>query len=133
MSTRRVRGNRQGELFPRSMKSVIAIEANHRLVQMTDEMDWTEMEQVGQEIRSKKLKNEAGRPPHLRQLIGAVVFRATHKSSYRETEDQIRYYAPARYLCALTETNWTPDANTIQDFEELLGEDGMARLNEHAV
>jgi hypothetical protein len=42
-------------------------------------------------------------------------------------------YAPARYLCGLTETDWTPDANTIQDFEQLLGEDGVSKLNEHMV
>jgi transposase, IS5 family len=133
MGTRCRRGSRQAELFGRSIKPIIVIEENHRLVQLTDELDWTELEQVVQEIRRSKLKNDAGRPPHLRALIGAVVFRATHKMSYRDTEDQIRHYAPARYLCGLTETGWTPDANTIQDFEELLGEDGMARLNEHTV
>jgi len=133
MGARRKRGNRQAELFPRSIKPVIVIEKNHRLVQLTEELDWTELEQIVQEIRRSKLKNDAGRPPHLRALIGAVVFRATRKMSYRDTEDQIRHYAPARYLCGLTETEWTPDANTIQDFEELLGEDGMARLNEHTV
>jgi hypothetical protein len=53
--------------------------------------------------------------------------------SYRETEDQIQYYAPARYLCGLTETEWTPDANTIQDFEQLLGEDGIRKINEYVV
>lgn len=133
MGARRKRGNRQAELFGRSIKPVIVIEENHRLVQLTDELDWTELEQIVQKIRRSKLKNDAGRPPHLRALIGAVVFRATRKMSYRDTEDQIRHYAPARYLCGLTETEWTPDANTIQDFEELLGEDGMARLNEHTV
>jgi hypothetical protein len=40
-------------------------------------------------------------------------------------EDLIRYYAPARYLCALTETTWTPDFTTIQDFTELMGEEGI--------
>jgi hypothetical protein len=53
--------------------------------------------------------------------------------TYRDTDDQIRHYAPARYLCGLTETDWTPDANTIQDFEQLLGEDGVKKLNEHVV
>jgi hypothetical protein len=53
--------------------------------------------------------------------------------TYRDTEDQIRHYAPARYLCGLTETDWTPDANTIQDFEQLLGEDGVKKVNEHVV
>jgi len=65
--------------------------------------------------------------------MGAVVLRATRKMTYRETEDQIRHYAPARYLCALTESDWTPDANTIQDFEELMGEEGMKLINEYVV
>jgi hypothetical protein len=100
---------------------------------ITEETDWTALEEIVQEIRRRKLKNEAGRPPHLRALIGAVVFRALRRMTYRETEDQIRHYGPARYLCGLTETNWTPDANTIQDFEQLLGEDGIKKLNEHVV
>jgi hypothetical protein len=125
--------SRQRELFARSTKSTIAIDENHRLVTMTHEIDWTEILEVVQAIRMSKLKSEAGRPPHLRALTGAVLFRATRKMTYRDTEDQIRHYAPARYLCGLTETEWTPDANTIQDFEELLGEDGTRRLNEYVV
>src|SRR5262245_14008701 len=131
-SSRRPR-SRQAELFPRSKRSVIEIAPTHRLVLITEETDWTALEEMVQEIRRRKLKNEAGRPPHLRALIGAVVFRALRRMTYRETEDQIRHYGPARYLCGLTETNWTPDANTIQDFEQLLGEDGVKKLNEHVV
>jgi hypothetical protein len=125
--------SRQAELFPRSKRSVIEIAPTHRLVMITEETDWTELEELVQEIRRRKLKNEAGRPPHLRALIGALVFRALRQMTYRETEDQIRHYAPARYLCGLTETDWTPDANTIQDFEQLLGEDGVKKINEHVV
>jgi hypothetical protein len=112
---------------------VIEIAPTHRLVMITEETDWTELEELVQAIRRSKLKNEAGRPPHLRALIGALVFRALRKMTYRDTEDQIRHYAPARYLCGLTETDWTPDANTIQDFEQLLGEDGVKKVNEHVV
>lgn len=36
-------------------------------------------------------------------------------------------------LCGLTETDWSPDTNTIQDFEQLLGEDGVKLINEHVV
>lgn len=133
MATQRRQRSRQGELFRRSTRAVIALDEKHRLVLMTQEIDWTELEELVQAIRMSKLKSEAGRPPHLRALIGAVVFRATRKMTYRDTEDQIRHYAPARYLCGLTETEWTPDANTIQDFEELLGEDGTRRLNEYVV
>lgn len=125
--------SRQAELFARSKRAMIEIEPTHRLVMITDETDWTELEEIVQEIRRRKLKNEAGRPPHLRALIGALVFRALRRMTYRETEDQIRHYAPARFLCGLTETDWTPDANTIQDFEQLLGEDGVKKLNEHVV
>jgi Transposase domain (DUF772) len=133
MSARRRAGSRQAELFPRSKRSVIEIAPTHRLVMVTEETDWTELEEIVQEIRRRQLKNEAGRPPHLRALIGALVFRALRQMTYRETEDQIRHYAPARYLCGLTETDWTPDANTIQDFEQLLGEDGVKKINEHVV
>ncbi len=133
MQPRPRRGSRQQELFSRSKRPVIVIAENHRLVEMTDEIDWTELEQRVQKIRMSKLKSEAGRPPHLRALIGAVLLRATRHMTIRQTEDQIRHYAPARYLCGLTETEWTPDANTIQDFEQLLGEDGIRQLNEYTV
>ena len=133
MATPRRQRSRQGELFARSTRPMIALDENHRLVLMTREIDWTELEELVQAIRLSKLKSEAGRPPHLRALIGALVFRATRKMTYRDSEEQIRHYAPARYVCGLTETDWTPDANTIQDFEELLGEDGIRLLNERVV
>ena len=133
MSKQRRGGCRQPELFARSKSPTISIAENHRLVVMTDEIDWTELEALIEAIRMSKLKSAAGRPPHLRALAGALVLRATRKMTYRDTEDQIRYYAPARYLCGLTETQWSPDANTIQDFEQLLGEDGMRQVNEYVV
>jgi hypothetical protein len=58
---------------------------------------------------------------------------ALRRLPYRETEEQIRYYAPARYLCGLTETSWTPDFTTVQDFAELLGEEGVRLINEAVV
>jgi hypothetical protein len=127
------RGSRQADLLPRSKRATIGIDEHHRFVQVTDELDWTELEQLVESIRTSKLKSAAGRPPHLRALTGALVFRAARRMTYRETEDQIRYYVPARYLCGLTESEWTPDANTIQDFEQLLGEDGVKRINEYVV
>lgn len=130
---KRRRGNRQAELFAHSKFPVIPIDPTHRLVLLTEEIDWTELQELVQAIRSSKLKSAAGRPPRLRALVGALVFRATRQMTYRETEDLIRHYAPARYLCGLTESEWSPDANTIQDFEQLLGEDGVKRVNEFVV
>ena len=133
MGTRRKPGNRQPELFARSTKPVIEIAENHRLVQITEEIDWTELEELVQAVRLSKLKSAAGRPTHLRALIGALVFRALRYRTIRDLEDLIRYYAPARFLCGLTESKWSPDANTIQDFEQLIGEEGVRLINERVV
>ena len=73
----------------RSLRPTIPIAEDHRLVHITDTLDWTEMEERAQQIRSAKLKNAAGRPPHLRALLGATVFMATRKLTYREAEDGV--------------------------------------------
>lgn len=126
-------GSRQRELFGRSKQTTITVEHHHPMVVLTDTMDWTGMEVVAQGIRARKLKNSAGRPPHLRAMLGALTLMALRRLPYREVEEQIRYYAPARYLCGLTETDWTPDFTTIQDFAQLLGEDGVKEINEGVV
>ncbi|HYV49283.1 MAG TPA: transposase [Myxococcaceae bacterium] len=126
-------GSRQRQLIPFSMRPTIPIDENHRLVVLAEEIDWTDLLGVVETIRLSKVKSAAGRPPHLRALVGALLLRATRRQTYRETEDLIRYYAPARYLCGLTETDWTPDHNTLFDFETLLGEEGVRQINEYAV
>jgi transposase, IS5 family len=133
MPKRKSGGSRQKDLIPLSMRPAITIGANHRLAILADEIDWTDFLMFVELIRLSKVKNAAGRPAHLRALVGALLLRAVRKPTYRETEDLIRYYAPARYLCGLTETDWSPDHNTICDFEKLLGEDGVKQINEYAV
>jgi hypothetical protein len=76
--------------------------ANHRLVQITEEIDWTELEELVQAIR-------------LSALIGALVLRSMRYRTLRDLEDVIRYYAPARFLCGLTETDRSPDATRRSD------------------
>ena len=124
---------RPPELFPRSKCPTIPLADNHSLVQLADTLDWDELEQRAQKIREAKLKNAAGRIPHLRALLGALFFMARRRPTFREAEDLIRYYAPARYLCGLTETDWTPDHTTIQDFTELMGEEGNKLINQYVV
>jgi len=133
MPARRRGGNRQPELFARSKQPTIALPDNHPMVVLTNTVDWTELELETEKVRRKKLKNAAGRPPHLRATLGALTLMAIRRMPYREAEEQIRYYAPARYLCGLTETDWTPDFTTIQDFAQLLGEDGCRLINEAVV
>lgn len=133
MSARRLGGSSQPELFPRTKRPAITLPDNHPMVVLADTVDWTELEIRAEKVRRKKLKNAAGRPPALRATLGALTLMAIRKMPYREAEEQIRYYAPARYLCGLTETDWTPDFTTIQDFAQLLGEDGCRLINEAVV
>jgi hypothetical protein len=126
-------GSRQPDLIARSKQSTISVPDNHPMVVLTDTVDWTEMEARAEKIRAKKLKNAAGRPPRLRATLGALTLMALRSRPYREVEDQIRYYAPARYLCGLTETDWTPDFTTVHDLAQLLGEDGVKLINESVV
>lgn len=124
---------RQGELFPRSKRSAIALDPEHPLVRLADLLDWDELLEKAERVRARRVKNRAGRPPHLRALLGAMLLRATKKMTFRDAEDQIRYYAPARYLCGLTESDWTPDHDTIHDFIQLMGEEGTVLINEYVV
>lgn len=123
----------QPELFARSTRPTIPIESNHRLVLLTDRIDWPALLEFVENIRLSKLKSPAGRPPHLRVLTGALLLKATRDMTWREAEDLMRHYAPARYLCGLTETEWTPDHTTLHDFAVLLGEDGVKLINEFTV
>lgn len=131
--TARSGGSRQGELIPRSKRPVIQIDPDHPLVQLTDRLDWTELLERVDRFRIEKMKNAAGRPPHLRALTGAIIVMANRRQPYREVEDQIKHYGPARYLCGLTETDWTPDHRTIHDFSKMLGEEGHRMINEYVV
>lgn len=125
--------NRQPELFPRSMLPTIPIEPNHRLVLLTQRIDWTELLEFVENVRLSMVKNGAGRPPQLRALTGALLLKATRDMTWREAADLIRHYAPARYLCGLTETDWSPDHRTLHDFAVLLGEEGLRLFNEYTV
>ena len=125
--------SRQPELFPRSMLPTIPIEPNHRLVLLTDRIDWTDLLEFVENIRLSMVKNAAGRPPQMRALTGALLLKGTRDMTWREAADLIRHYAPARYLCGLTETDWSPDHRTLHDFAVLLGEEGLRLINEFTV
>ena len=48
---------------------------------------------------------------------------------YRQAEDLIKHYGPARYLCNLMDSSWSPDHITIFEFVQMLGPEGMEQLN----
>ncbi len=70
MATRR-RG-RQRELFGSSQRSAMLIEPTHRLVLLTDSLDWDEILDVVEELRASKLKSNAGHRRHRRSPACAL-------------------------------------------------------------
>ncbi len=48
---------------------------------------------------------------------------------YRQAEDLIAHYAPARYLCNLMDSRWNPDHITIFEFTQMMGAEGMDIFN----
>lgn len=121
----------QMELFGPSQKSIaIAIDAKHPLVRLAEVLDWEKLVAIAQKQRRKVFKSAAGAKPHLRANVGAVVVRSMKSCDLRTAMDLIRNYLPARYLCALHESDWTPDFRTLCDFEIMLGEEGLAAINE---
>lgn len=123
----------QMSLLPMSIKAMVEVAESHELVQLARALDWVELERAATAIREKKVRGPGGRIPHMRVMLGAMALMALRKKTYRETEDQLRHYVPARYLCDLMDREWTPDFTTLQDFAELMGEDGMAAINEAVV
>ena len=53
-----------------------------------------------------KSKKEVGPQPKYRELMGAVVLMSLKKFDYRQAEDMIAHYAPARYMCDLMDSTW---------------------------
>jgi len=120
---------RQAELFAQKIKARIEVSENHELVRLERALDWDELIESAMAIRSKKIKAPTGPEPHYRELLGAVTLMAVKNITYRDAEDLIAHYAPARYLCNLMDSDWRPDHITIFEFTQMLGEAGMSKIN----
>jgi hypothetical protein len=79
----------------------VHLREDHELVQITELLDWDELILMAMNCRSAKVKKETGPQPKYRELLGAVVLMSVKGFDYRQAEDMIAHYAPARYLCDL--------------------------------
>lgn len=111
----------------------VHLREDHQLVQLTHLLDWDEMILIAMNCRSSKVKKESGPQPKYRELLGAVVLMSVKGFDYRQAEDMIAHYAPARYLCDLMDSAWQPDHVTIFDFTTMLGPSGMESINQVAL
>lgn len=119
----------QRSLFEQSTNVKISLSEDHELVRLTGLINWMELETIARTVRDGK-KAPSGPQPKYRALVGAVALMSTKKMTYREAEDLIAHYAPARYLCDLMDSDWHLDHVTIFDFTQMLGGEGVAKLNE---
>jgi hypothetical protein len=108
----------------------ISIQNNHEMVVISRALDWDLFQAISEIHREKTITSNRGLKPHFRALCGAVVVRILKNSNLRDTEDLIRNYLPARYLCDLQNSDWTPDHNTIWEFEAMLGEEGLCEFSD---
>lgn len=121
---------RQVSIFATQPKqAMISIREDHELMKLSDMLPWIELIDVAASVRAGQIKGVSGRQPHYRELLGAVALMAVRNITYRQAEDLIAHYAPARYLCDLMETSWQPDHITIFEFTKMLGEEGMQAIN----
>lgn len=107
----------------------ISIKDKHELVQLTEMAPWADLIESAIAIRASKVKTHVGPQPHYRELLGAVALMSVRQITYRQAEDLIAHYAPARYLCNLMDSSWSPDHITIFDFTQMMGPEGMDLLN----
>jgi len=96
-------------------------------------INWDELIELAMNIRLSRIKAQTGPEPHYRELLGAVVLMAVKKVTYRDAEDLIAHYAPARYLCNLMESNWRIDHSTIFEFMKMMGPVGMEKINSQII
>jgi hypothetical protein len=111
----------------------LAIDLTHPMVRLTHEIDWQLLEEIARERRRLVIKSSRGQQPNYRANCGAVVVRSLKSLDLRSTEDMVRNYLPARYMCDLQNSNWTPDHDTIWEFETMLGEEGLSLFSQHVL
>ncbi|NDF13433.1 MAG: hypothetical protein EB060_11555 [Proteobacteria bacterium] len=111
----------------------INIRDKHELVLLADAMPWPEVIETAMHIRASRIKGHSGPEPHYRELLGAVALMSVRNITFRQAEDLIAHYAPARYLCGLMDSTWQPDHITIFEFTQMLGPVGMEFLNKKSL
>jgi hypothetical protein len=117
-------------LFSRPKTISIPIDQDHELVKLSGMLDWRKLIIVAMERRAEVRKSTSGPEPEYRALLGALTLMSVKNLQYRDVEDLIRNYVPARCLCDLLESDWSPDFATIFQFQKMLGPAGIQQLNE---
>lgn len=119
----------QPTLFEQSTKVRISLNEQHELVKLSHLINWTTLITLAATIRDGKIKKSSGPIPQYRALLGVIALMAMKNMTYREAEDMVTHYAPARYLCDLMDSDRSLDHVTIFDFMAMLGPEGVEKIN----
>lgn len=111
----------------------VTVSPSHEMVILEKSLDWDLMQAIAEIHREKVIKSTRGLKPHYRALNGAIVVRTLRSSDLRSTEDLIRHYNPARILCGLQNSQWTPDHVAIWEYEGMLGESGLQEITDYVL
>jgi len=111
----------------------VTVSPDHEMMILSKNLDWDLMQTIGEANRANIIKSNQGLKPHYRALNGAVVVRTLKNSTFRDTEDLIKNYNPARYLCDLQNSQWTPDHVAIWEYEGMLGESGLQEMTDYVL
>ena len=111
----------------------VTVPHSHEMVILSKSLDWDLMQVIAETNRDKVVSSNRGLKPHYRALNGAMVVRTLKNSDFRTTEDLIRNYNPARYLCDLHNSQWTPDHVAIWEYEGMLGEEGLQEITDYVL
>lgn len=112
-----------------SFSIIIPVGPEHPMARLNQVLPWESLLEIASRHRKLKCLRLVGRKPHLREMLGATVVRIVESCTLRKASDLMAHYAPARLLCGLQDSGWTPNFRTLSDFEILLGADGLSEIN----
>jgi hypothetical protein len=107
----------------------IKISPDHSMIKMARALDWAFLMTLVAQRRQDVKSHLGGPQPHVRELLGALLVRTMKSCTLREAVDLIAHYGPARILCDLQDSDWTPNFRTLSDFEIMLGADVLQKIN----
>ena len=119
----------QPSLFSKTTLISVPVPEENRYRILSEVLSWTELAEVANKHRSKKVNIMLGRSLDLRAHLGAYIAQSMNGWTDRETEEMLRYHAGVRILCGLQESNGSIDRTSIEKFRNHIGSKGAHELH----
>lgn len=105
---------------------IMSIEPEHRLRMLCRIIQWEELMEKAIPILYDEhgICSNIGRELNLRAHLGAYILQTVHNWTDRQTEEMIRFYAPARLFCGYMDSTGSLDHTSIEEFRNRFGTNG---------